>query len=84
MLKEAFIDPGQTGTFDFSFTAPINAVANDDFDNPETSHSEYFYREDLTLAWGPNWMDADAAYPNGTGDPLGRAHVWLAVRVETQ
>jgi hypothetical protein len=85
VLKETSVTPGSLGTFEFTFTAPSNAVLNDQFDNPYTPHSEYYYREDLTLATGPNWMQANCAYGQGTsctGDPLGLSHIWFAIRIQ--
>ncbi len=84
VVQQASVAPGQTGKFVFTFTAPTSAVPNDDFDNPATKQSEFYYREDLTLATGPNWMLANCAWGKGidcTGDPLGFSHVWFAIRI---
>lgn len=76
LLQESAVAPGELGHFLFSFHAPTDAVPNANQDDPSTLHSEYYYREDLTLAYGPNWMT------NRTnGDPWKRAHVWFPLRV---
>ncbi|MEI6222174.1 MAG: hypothetical protein WCP97_05395 [bacterium] len=62
-LREEFVLPGNIGTFDFTFTAPINAFTT-------------LHREDLSLAYGPNWM------PNYyNGDPALVAHVWFPIKI---
>ncbi|MEI6222721.1 MAG: hypothetical protein WCP97_08205 [bacterium] len=76
LLKEQAVLPGGQGHFLFNFHSQLSALPNSEYDNPLTPQNEYYYREDLTLAYGPNWM---ANLDNG--DPFGRAHVWFPIRI---
>ncbi|MEI6222218.1 MAG: CAP domain-containing protein [bacterium] len=67
-ILENSVATGQVGTFSLKFLVPANTPAGK-------------YREDITLAAGAFWMAADAAYPQGTGDPLGAAHIWVGLNV---
>ena len=65
ILTENTVPPLQLGTFSFHFLIPKNADYN------------LYYREDLSLAYGINWM------PNKiNGDPLGIAHVWFPITIQ--
>ncbi|MEI6222648.1 MAG: carbohydrate binding domain-containing protein [bacterium] len=78
-LVDKVVQPGEIGTFKFSITVPADLPANSATDIATTAYDDRYYREDLTLAHGPNWM------PNTTnGDPIKRSHVWWPIRVETQ
>ncbi|MEI6222226.1 MAG: hypothetical protein WCP97_05675 [bacterium] len=82
-LKESSVCPGSTGTFSFTLNAPSdNQYTNNLLDTTKTKIDERIHREDLSLAASRAWMKADAAYPKGTGDPAGIAHVWFPVRFE--
>ena len=77
LLKETEVLPGAIGTFPFTFSIPADATPNKSTDEWATIYDDRYIREDLTLAWGPNWMS------NVTnGDPLKKAHVWFPVRIE--
>ena len=63
-LNEEVVEPGETGTFILQLKIPENAAPG-------------IYREDITLAYGKEWMD------NLTnGDPIHKAHVWVGIEVE--
>ena len=76
LLKEDKVLPGEIGTFEFTFSTPSNSLPNPMQDDSKTPYREDFYREDLTLAYGPNWMKNVI-----NGDPLGFSHVWFPIRV---
>ncbi|MEI6221864.1 MAG: hypothetical protein WCP97_03785 [bacterium] len=76
LLKEASVAPGQVATFDFVFQVPANAGPSANADDASTKYDDRFIREDLTVAWGPNWM---SNFTNG--DPLNRAHIWMPARI---
>ncbi|MEI6222559.1 MAG: hypothetical protein WCP97_07380 [bacterium] len=76
LLKEALVKPGEIGSFLFSFTAPADAKLSAAVDNPKTRYRDDFFREDLTLAYGPLWMKNTV-----NGDPLGYAHVWFPIKI---
>lgn len=76
LLKEKEVLPGEIGTFNLWFQIPIDADISAETDNLNTPHREDFYREDLTLAYGPNWMKNTV-----NGDPEGFAHVWFPLKV---
>ncbi len=77
LLQETHVAPNETGTFVISFSIPENALPNTN-DNPLTRQREDYYREDLTLATGANWMRNTT-----NGDPLGFAHIWVPIKVLT-
>ncbi|GEM_PF-5170438 len=77
LLLEDHVLPGAIGTFAFTFAVPQTATVSPVKDVWETIFDDRYIREDLTLAWGPNWMD------NVTnGDPIKRAHVWFPVQIQ--
>ncbi|MEI6221479.1 MAG: hypothetical protein WCP97_01815 [bacterium] len=76
LLSERYVEPMSEGTFAFHFYIPLGASSNSLYDDPSTLYNDSFYREDLSLAFGENWM------PNPkNGDPLGIAHIWFPIRV---
>jgi len=83
VLQESTVSPGGTGTFVFTFAIPGDAQGNPWYDLRATKFDDRIHREDLTLAYGPNWMQADAPYPKGTGDPQGFAHIWFPIKIVT-
>ncbi|MEI6222583.1 MAG: hypothetical protein WCP97_07505, partial [bacterium] len=68
-INETEVLPGATGSFTLNFKVPSDAPGGK-------------FREDISLASGPYWIEADGAYPQGTGDPLGIAHIWVGFNVE--
>ncbi|MEI6222090.1 MAG: hypothetical protein WCP97_04970 [bacterium] len=67
-VEEDVVAPGELGTFRMKFHIPDNAPNGR-------------FREDITLSSGKYWVQADAPFPDGTGDPLGAAHIWVGFEV---
>ncbi|MEI6221593.1 MAG: hypothetical protein WCP97_02400 [bacterium] len=61
---ESVVAPGETGTFSIHFDIPFNA--------PEGQ-----FREDITVAAGPYWMESNKE----TADPIGAAHIWVGFNI---
>jgi len=81
-LDQAEVQPNAFGTFtiqlviDKSFMEKFIPGPGD----KQYLLSPYKLREDISLSSGPYWIQADAAYPKGTGDPLGVAHIWVGLK----
>ncbi len=63
LLEESEVFPGEIGSFTFTLHIPTNAPSG-------------WYREDLSLALGPEWLKNPS-----NGDPLGIAHIWIPIEV---
>jgi len=66
-IEENVVKSGEIGTFDIILTVPLDA--------PEGK-----YREDITLAAGPYWMEADKE----TADSIGAAHIWVGLNIKKE
>ncbi|MEI6221684.1 MAG: DKNYY domain-containing protein [bacterium] len=78
-LDQNSVAPGEVGTFTLKFSVPIYT-----FSPPSYWNANGIWRDDFSLSSGPFWIEADAPYPQGKGDPLGIAHLWVGFRVEDQ
>lgn len=76
VLDQCSVAPGEEGTFYVTLYVPSDTTCNADGDLPDTVYNDYYYRDDYSLAYGPNWMKNPT-----NGDPMGVAHVWVPVRV---
>ncbi len=63
-IQDTEVKPGETGTFVLDFYIPEDAPVGN-------------FREDITLASGPFWMESVKA----TADPLGAAHIWVGLHI---
>ncbi|MEI6221692.1 MAG: thermonuclease family protein [bacterium] len=63
-IEEEIVSPGGIGTFSMKFTIPADAPSGR-------------FREDITLAAGPYWMESDKE----TADPIGAAHIWAGFNI---
>ncbi|MEI6222655.1 MAG: hypothetical protein WCP97_07865 [bacterium] len=65
-LIEPEVKPGETATFKMKFKIPVDAMSGR-------------YREDITLAYGKEWMDNFI-----NGDSINKAHIWVGFEVDDQ
>lgn len=76
VMDQCMVEPGEVATFYVTLYTPASAQCNADGDLPETVYNDYYYRDDYSMSYGPEWMDNPT-----NGDPLGVAHVWVPIRV---